>query len=107
MDSDVIRTINGLPLRELKRIDCAFEGDWSGSVRTVWSCDDPAVNLPGPAWVSDRFLPSLELMFDTTWFGIRCYTEQGGTYGLDVERATAIIDHVLRARASVLAQQQS
>lgn len=99
MDPDLSRIIDNLPLSRLERIDCAFEGDWSGSVHTLWSPEAPEVQLPDATWATDRYKPSIELIFDTTWFGIRCYTEDDGIYRLDAPRATAIIEYVLRARA--------
>lgn len=99
MDPDLSRIIDNLPLSRLERIDCAFEGDWSGSVRTVWSPDVPEVRLPDRTWTTARYRPSIELMFDSSWFGIRCYTEGDGIRRLDARRATEIIDYVLRARS--------
>ena len=98
MDADLSRIIDNLPLSRLERIDCAFEGDWSGSVHTIGSTEAPDVRLPDTTWATDRYKPSIELMFDSTWFGILCYTEEDGIYRLDVPRATVIIDYVLRAR---------
>ena len=100
MDEQLRQVLDGLDWSKLRRIDCAFEGDWNASVCTVWSSDNEVVDLPDATWATDRFNPSLELIFDDTWLGIRCTRAVDGLNVLDVERATAIVDHVLGLRTA-------
>jgi hypothetical protein len=100
MDEQLRQIFEGLPWFKLLRIDAAFEGDWNATVRTVWSRNRDVVDLPDETWGTDRFQPSVELIFDDTWLGIRCTRSVDGLNVLDVERAAAIIDHVLGLRTA-------
>ncbi len=101
MDEQLRQIFEGLPWSKLRRIDAAFEGDWNATVRTAWSRDSDVVDLPDETWVTDRFQPSIELIFDDTWLGIRCTRSVGGMNVLDVDRAAAIVNYVLSARAAI------
>ena len=100
MDEQLRQVLEGQPWSKLRRIDAAFEGDWNATVRTVWSQDEDIVDLPDETWATDRFQPSIELIFDDTWLGIRCARSAEGLNVLDVERAVAIVHYVLGERVA-------
>ena len=67
------------------RIELGLEGDWSATVRTVWSRDQGFLGFDGPA---------TELYLADGWIGVHCFRFEDGRYMLDREKAEALIKHV-------------
>ena len=68
---EVIQT---LPKDELTRIDVGLEGDWSGTVVTVWSRDIGLIGFDGVTKEHKEFKPSIELYYEDSWLGFHCYS---------------------------------
>ena len=83
--------IVGIPLQHIMRIDAGLEGNWSGSVVTVWTRNQGMVGFERVARSHATHKPSLELYFDGTWVGIHCFKTRTGQNVFDEELATELI----------------
>ena len=77
------RLLSACPLADLMRIDVGLEGDWSGSVTTVWSRANGWQGLSRVVRGHEKFKPSLELYFIGGWIGLHCFNRVGKTNVLD------------------------
>ncbi|MCG8604711.1 hypothetical protein MJD09_06905 [bacterium] len=75
-------------------MDVALEGDWSGTVVTVWDRN----RGPADFWEVTRsypsFKPSLELYFLGAWVGIHCSKREDDKNVFDEDFARKIIEYV-------------
>jgi hypothetical protein len=86
--------IEAISLDEIVRIDIGYEGDWSGSVVTVWTREHGLLGFDGvPDSYSDH-IPSAELYFDGAWVGVHCYRTEGGRNVFDRGAALDLVRHV-------------
>ena len=88
-----------ISLAGILRVDAGLEGDWSGSVTTIWS--------PGTALVVDGVMrshphhkPSLELYFDGSWVGLHCFSRVDGTNRFDEDLARRVVSFIENAISS-------
>ena len=91
---DLTALLPHLPLRTLTRIDCALEGDWSGTVAPIWTPTGGFIGFPASAISHPDFPPSLELYFHDSWLGVRCCTWDGEVWRLDEDLAHEVIGQV-------------
>ncbi len=91
MGDSIWQMIAALPLDQVSRVDVAFEGDWNSAVKTVWTRQG--------GWTGDwplvvehpQYPPSVELYFESSWMGFRCYVEREGIKVLDVARLERVV----------------
>jgi hypothetical protein len=62
--------IKKIPLKCIKRIDIALEGNWNPTVTTVWTRKDGFVGFSKVRKQHIKYKPSIELYFDDCWVGI-------------------------------------
>jgi len=86
--------IKRLPLYDIERIDTSLEGDWSPNVKTIWSKDKGFFGFPNVKFIHSTFKPSLELYFESCWFGIHCFKKVNNQLVLDEEYALNIIQYI-------------
>lgn len=94
------RLLSACPLADLMRIDVGLEGDWSGSVTTVWSRANGWQGLSTVVRGHDRFKPSLELYFIGGWIGLHCFNRVGKANVLDEDFLQLVVQQVEEAIAS-------
>ena len=75
-------------------IELGLEGDWSATVRTVWSRDQAFLGFDGPATEHTDFRPAPELYLADGWIGVHRFRFEDGRYVLDRAKAEALIEHV-------------
>ena len=90
----------GVAFTEVVRIDVGLEGDWSATVRAIWTPADGFLVFLAAGLRHAKFRPSLELYFDAGWIGIHCYRVVGGEFVLDEDEAAAIVEYVGQFRAA-------
>ena len=83
-----------VPLDGLLRIDAALEGDWSGTVGTLWTREGGVLPDCGGGLRHGTFRPCLELYFDAGWVGMHCFEVVDGEFVFDRKLASAIVDYV-------------
>lgn len=88
--------LNGIQLDGILRIDAALEGDWSGTVVTVWRRGENEPDFSQVALEHPEYRPSLELYFEGRWVGGHCFRREGDQNRLDVEKARALVNEVVR-----------
>ena len=91
---DLLPLLSACNLAELKRIDVGLEGDWSPTVRTVWTRTDGRMEFDGAVMEHDSNQPSLELYFSDRWVGLHCFRRTGGTNVLDGAYLDSVIADV-------------
>ena len=84
----------GLPLDGLVRIDAALEGDWNGTVTTVWTREKGRLGFHSVAGPHPDYKPSLELYFTGAWVGIHCFVVSNGQNMFDEPFARGIVDYI-------------
>ena len=77
---DLVRAV---PLDRVARIDVGLEGDWSGSVVTVWTRDGGLVGFERVERSHPAHKPSIELYFDGAWAGVHCFRVNAGVNEFD------------------------
>ena len=96
-DHHVARSlIESLSLDGLTRIDAALEGDWSGTVSTVWTRDHGLLGFGAVPQSHPEYVPSIELIFADCWVGLRCSAREDDRNVFDEALARRIIDLVER-----------
>lgn len=93
-DDQLRAVVASLSLDELVRIDAALEGDWSGSVSTVWTRGGGLLGFGGAPKCHPRHHPSIELIFPNHWVGLRCSVHDGEQNVFDETLARTLIDLV-------------
>ena len=86
--------LGGLPLAGIVRIDLGLEGDWSPTVRPVWSREEGFLGFGDPLPVGHDTTPALELYFDGAWVGVHCGASTPDGVVLDAFAARRVIDWV-------------
>lgn len=77
MTEHVHALLRVIPLDGILRIDVGLEGDWSGSVVTVWTRDQGLVGFDHVARSHSDHQPSAELYFEGAWVGVHCFRIEG------------------------------
>jgi hypothetical protein len=83
-----------ISLDGLIRIDAALEGDWSGTVATVWTREKGRLGFDAVAGPHPAFRPSLELCFTGSWVGIHCFFVSDGQNVFNEPFARDIVDYI-------------
>ncbi len=92
-------TIRRLPLARITRVDVALEGDWNATVTTVWTAATGWDTAGSPELQHPELPPAVELYFESSWFGFRCYREKDGVKMLDaaaLEQSIELIESTMR-----------
>lgn len=91
--------VTAVPLAGLVRIDLGLEGDWSGSVVTVWRRNEGLLGFERAVREHAEHTPSLELYYDGGWVGVHCHKVEDGVRRFDESMARRIIEYVEDALA--------
>lgn len=89
--------ISSVPIKDIRRIDVAMEGNWSQTVTSVWTKYAGFIGFEKVEKENARLKPSVELYFDDYWLGIHCYNKVGGKNVFDEKLAMDIIGLVEKA----------
>ena len=92
--------LSACSLDDLTRIDVGLEGDWSPTVRTVWSRTDGRLRQRDIVRAHESFKPSLELYFVDGWIGLHCCNWDGHVHVIDESSLEKVIQDVESAVAS-------
>ena len=92
--------LSACPLEDLTRIDVGLEGDWSPTVRTVWTRDGGRSGFSDVAREHRSHKPSVELYFVDGWIGLHCFRRIGNVNVLDETMVERVIDDVENAIGS-------
>jgi hypothetical protein len=87
---DLVRRV---PLDGILRIDVGLEGEWSGTVTTIWSPGKP-VDVGNVTRFHRVHKPSLELYFEGAWVGLHCFDRADGLNVFDEELAREIVSFI-------------
>lgn len=91
--------VRAVPLDGITRIDVGMEGDWSGSVQTVWTRAGGFSGFDEIVREHPVQTPSVELYFHGAWLGVHCFRVEKGRKIFDEDLAEALI-HLVEARLS-------
>lgn len=91
--------ITSIPLDGIVRVDLGLEGDWSGSVVTVWSRAKGLLGFEAAVRRHPEHTPSLELYFEGGWVGAHCHLVERGENVFDENRARRVIGFVEQSLA--------
>ena len=95
---ELLNLVKEMPIRDMKRIDVALEGNWNPTVTAVWSRERGFIGFGKVKKEHSKYKPSIELYFDDYWIGIHCYKRIKNKNIFDQEFALKIIK--LAARKS-------
>ena len=84
----------GAPIDRVIRIDVGLEGNWSETVKPVWSPDTGFTGFDEVVRSHVEYRPALEFCLADEWIGIRCCQAQNGLNVLDEEKARRLIEFV-------------
>lgn len=87
--------LDGVALDGILRIDAALEGDWSGTVVTVWRPGEMEPDFSQVVLEHPEYHPSLELYFEGRWVGVHCFRREGDQNRFDEEKARALVKEVV------------
>ena len=93
-DQYVRALLEGIPLDGILRIDVGLEGDWSGSVVTVWTRDWGLVGFDQVVRSHSDHRPSAEFYFDGAWVGVHCFRIEEGRNVFDEDLALELVRQV-------------
>jgi hypothetical protein len=87
--------LDGVPLDGILRIDAALEGNWSGTVVTVWRRGQIEPDFSQVVLEHPEYHPSLELYFEGRWVGVHCFRREGDQNRFDQEKARALVNEII------------
>jgi len=88
------RWLSGVPVDRVIRIDVGLEGNWSETVRPVWSRSTGFTGFEQVPRCHSEHRPALELYLADGWIGIPCFQVRNGQNVLDEARARRLVDYV-------------
>ena len=91
MSTHIPEVVRSAPLHGIVRIDVGLEGDWSGSVVTVWTRDSGLIGFDRVKRSHPVHKPSLELYFDRAWVGVHCFRNHAGRNVFDEDLAEDLV----------------
>ena len=92
---DQLRGIAGdVNVQGLLRIDVGLEGDWSGSVVTVWTREGGLLGFDAVVRSHPEHKPSAELYFDGAWIGVHCFRVEAGVHVFDEAAARGLVEEI-------------
>ncbi len=94
MSENVHSLVRAIPLDGVERIDVGLEGDWSGTVVTVWTRDQGLIGFDQAVPSDADHKPSAELYFDDAWVGVHCFRVDGGRNVLDEDLVMQLVQQV-------------
>jgi hypothetical protein len=89
--------LEGFPTELVERVDLGLEGDWSRTVRTVWSREGGLLGYDGAELEHATHRPAAELYLRDGWIGVHCFTKEDRGYRLDARRVDALIQLVRKS----------
>lgn len=89
--------LDGVQLDGILRIDAALEGDWNGTVATVWWRGETEPDFSQVVREHREYRPSLELYFAGKWVGVHCFRREGDRNRFDEEKARALVSEVVES----------
>jgi hypothetical protein len=84
--------LRGVPIDRVIRIDVGLEGNWSETVRHVWTPETGFTGFEQVVRSHPEYLPALELYFADGWIGIRCFRVSDGQNVLDEAKARQLVE---------------
>jgi hypothetical protein len=90
----VPRWLRAAPIDRVIRIDVGLEGNWSETVRQVWSRSTGFTGFEQVARSHSEFRPALELCLKGGWIGILCFQLRNGQNVLDETKARRLVEYV-------------
>ncbi|MDE1873594.1 MAG: hypothetical protein KGI04_00535 [Candidatus Micrarchaeota archaeon] len=96
MRSASIGVLRGIPLKGIRRIDAALEGNWNSTVTPIWDRKSGTSGFSKVIKWHKKYKPSIELYFDDYWIGLHCYKKKEGKNVFDEKLALKVIDYVNR-----------
>jgi len=90
--------LTAVPVGRVTRIDVGLEGNWSETVKQVWSRSTGFTGFEQVARSHAEHRPAIELYLADGWIGIHCYRVEGGQYVLDEAKARSLVDYVASRR---------
>ncbi len=97
MEKSVLELLNNIDFGKLTRIDVGLEGEWTKSVKTIWSKDTDSIFLKDFSITSFERKPCIELCFPFYWIGIHCF-RKNEEYCLDLVLVNEIIEFIKKKR---------
>ncbi len=91
---ELLPLLSACRLEALQRIDVGLEGDWSPTVRVVWTREAGSQQPERLVREHAAFKPSIELYFADGWIGLHCFRRAGGRNVLDEELLQTVIEQV-------------
>lgn len=88
------RWLQSAPIGRVIRIDVGLEGNWSETVRPVWSQSTGYTGFAQVARSHSEYRPALELYLTDGWIGLPCSVVRNGQNVLDEEKARRLIEYV-------------
>jgi hypothetical protein len=83
-----------VPMEQVIRADAGLEGNWSETVRQVWSQSTGFAGFEQVVASHPGYRPALELCLSDGWIGIPCFQVRGGQNLLDEAKARLLIECV-------------
>jgi len=91
---DIQALLSACSIDDLTRVDVGLEGDWSRTVKTVWTRDDGWLGQRDVAREHESFKPSLELYLVDGWIGLHCCRWDGHAFVLDESLMARVVQDV-------------
>ena len=88
------RWLSGAPVDQVIRIDVGLEGNWSETVRQVWSRSTGFTGFEQAPRCHSEYRPALELYLADGWIGIPCSRVSDGQNVLDEAKARRLVEYV-------------
>ena len=88
------RWLRVMPVDRVIRIDVGLEGNWSETVRQVWSQSTGLTGFEQVARSHFEYRPALELCLAEGWIGIPCFQVLSGQNVLDEAKARRLVEYV-------------
>lgn len=88
------RWLRSVPLDRVIRIDVGLEGNWSETVRQVWSPSKGFTGFEQVPRCHSEYRPALELYLVDGWIGIQCFQVSDGQNVLDEPKARRLVELV-------------
>ena len=88
------------PVDRVVRIDVGLEGNWSETVRQVWSRSAGFTGFEEVARSHPEYRPAVELYLADGWIGVHCSRVIDGQNVLDEAKARLLVEYVETRRGN-------
>ena len=100
ISESIPRWLRSVPVDRVIRIDVGLEGNWSETVRQVWSRSTGFTGFEQVPHCHSEYRPALELYLAEWWIGIPCFRVSDGQNVLDEAKARRLVEYVESRQAS-------